>query len=274
MSTDPVTRDYPPPVPATTAHRLIGTLNILFASVMLLCGLCSGASLLMQVAMAPMTEGYQKQMQETIQAQIEKEHQKKIDELKDQENAAATAEEKARLVAEREALEQKTPAEVPIADMMAAYRDPKLIGYLIADMTTGLFGNVFMLASGIGLLASKAWARRLGVWVAVFKIIRLVAVYGFAIVFVIPVFSQKMGEMLGQMTEQMQQKAAPPAGGAPIPNMAQTMATFYGIAMSSGAVLMILFGAIYPAIVLWVLTRPRVKSACGEVPVGFGAELQ
>ena len=48
----------------------------------------------------------------------------------------------------------------------------------------------------------------------------------------------------------------PPAG--------QTIATAYGIALTSSAVLMILFGAIYPAIMLWVLTRPKVKAACGE----------
>jgi hypothetical protein len=112
-------------------------------------------------------------------------------------------------------------------------------------------------------------ARRLGVWVAALKILRLVAVYGFALIFVIPVFSQKMGEMMEQMTAQMQQKAQQP-GGAPMPDMAQTLATFYGIAMSSGALSMILFGAIYPAIMLWVLTRPKVKLACGEPTATIG----
>ena len=36
------------------------------------------------------------------------------------------------------------------------------------------------------------------------------------------------------------------------------------VAVFVGAILMIVFGAIYPAIMLWVLTRTKVKAACGE----------
>jgi hypothetical protein len=239
---------------------LIGTLNVLFASVMMLCGACSGASMIMQVAMAPLTEGYQKAMQETMTEQAKKERQARIDALQAQEDAATTEEEKAQFAAQRQTLEQRPAPEIPMLDMMAAYRGPQIVGYLVADFASGLVFNALLFASGIGLLAAKSWGRKLGVWVAALKIVRLVAVYGFAIIFVVPVFSQKMGEAMEKMTTQIPQKP----GGPPMPPMGQTIATVYGIGLSSGAVAMIIFGAIYPIIMLWVLTRPKVKVACGE----------
>jgi hypothetical protein len=254
-----------PRAPPTTARKLIGTLNVLFASVMMLCGACSGVGLLMQVAMAPLSEGVQQQMQEAMAAQSKVEQQKIIDDLQSQEDAATSDEEKAALAARRQALEQQPPAELPMADMMGAYRDPAFLGYLITDFATGLLLNVLLFASGIGLLAAKAWGRKLGVWVAALKIVRLVAVYGFAVTFVVPVFSQKMGDMMDKMMAQAQQRQQQKQPGAPpMPPMGKTVGTFYGIALTSGAVLMILFGAIYPIIMLWVLTRPKVKVACGE----------
>jgi len=260
MASDLSSGRQPSHEPPTSAHKMIGTLNVLFAGLMLLCGACSGVSALMQVAMAPLSEGYQKTMQETINAQAQKEQDKKIDALKEQEAAAATDEEKAELAAKRQALENRPPPEIPMADLMSAYRDPRLVGYVIGDIATGMLLNIFLFASGIGLLAARAWARKLGVWVAALKIVRLVAVYGFAIVVVVPTFSEKMGEMMEKMTTQMPQQP----GAPPMPQMGQTVATFYGIALSSMAVLMILFGSIYPIIMLWVLTRPKVKMACGE----------
>lgn len=254
------------PPPATSAHKMIGTLNVLFAGIMLLCGVCSGASVLMQVAMAPVSESYQKQMFEGMEAKMQQDREQRIAELKQQEEEAADDEQKAVYAAEREALEQQPPANMPMADIMAAYRDPRLIGYMIADFSSGILFNLLMLASGIGLIASRSWARIMGLWVAWLKIARLVLVYGFAIAVVVPVFSKAMGEMMDKM-QIPQQPGAPP-----MPDMGQTVATVYGIALSAGAVMMILFGAVYPIIMLWVLTRPAVKAACGEVPVQTSAE--
>lgn len=71
-----------------------------------------------------------------------------------------------------------------------------------------------------------------------------------------------MGETVGKIIQQ-----TPRQTGAPLPaQMAQTIATVYGVMMTSGAVLMIIGGSIYPIIMIWVLTRPAVKAACGEFP--------
>jgi hypothetical protein len=273
MATDLPAGSNRPPAPPTTAHKLIGTLNVLFASALMLCGACSGVGLIMQVAMAPMSEEVQKNMQEAMQAQQKQELQKKIDDLKAREDAAPTDEEKSKLAAERQALELQPPLELPMADMMGVYRDPIFIGYLAADFTTAVVLNLLLLASGIGLLAAKAWGRKLGVWVAALKILRLVAVYGFALIFVVPVFSQKMGAMMDKFMAQAQQRQQQNQPGAPpMPPMGKTVGTVYGMLLSAGAVVMMLFGAIYPIVMLWVLTRPKVKAACGEPVLLHAAE--
>lgn len=251
----------------TTAHRMIGMLNVSFAGVMLLCGACSGFYLLMQVTLAPFSGAYMQSMQDGLHAQAKQEHQKRIDALQAEEAAATTEPEKARLAAERQTLEQKGPAEVKLPDMMSMYRDPWMMGFLVADPASGMPLNALMLISGIGLIAAKNWARKLALWVAAFKIVRLVLLYGYAIVVVVPVFAAKMGEMVESTV-----RSAPQRPGAQLPpQFGQTIAMFYGVSLSAGAVIMILGGAIYPCIVLWVLTRPKVKAACGELPAKLSA---
>ena len=200
-----------------------------------------------------------------LEAQQQQERQKRLDELTAQEASATSDEEKAELAAKRQKIENQPVVDLDMADMMAAYRDPKLIGYLVTDFVSGLGLNILLLASGIGLLAAKSWGRRLGVWVAALKIVRLVAVYGFVLIFVVPVFSAKMGDMMEKVMAQAQQRQQQNQPGAPaMPPMGKTVGMVYGMMMSAMAVLMILFGSIYPAVMLWVLTRPKVKLACGE----------
>jgi hypothetical protein len=267
MVSDPSTGGYAASQAPTSAHKLIGTLNVLFAGVMLLCGVCSGVGVLAQVAMAPLSEGYQKTMQEAMNTKAEQERDKKIEALKEEEAAAAIDEEKAELAAKRQALEDQPAPEFPLADMTSFYHDSLLIRYGITDAATGVLLNALLFASGIGLLAARSWGRTLGVWVAALKIVRLVAIYGFLIAVVAPDVSEKMGHMMEKVMAQVQQQQQA-AGAPPMPQVGQTFAAFYGIAMSAGGVLMILFGSIYPIIMLWVLTRPKVKMACGEtVPV-------
>lgn len=242
------------------AHKLLGNLNIVFASILLLCGACSGASAILQIAMAPMSAGYQKAMQEAMHAQVLQEHQQKIDSLQKLEDAETDPLIKAQFTVQRQTLEQTPPPVVDFPDMTKLYQDAYLVAFMAADFSTGLVLNGMLLASGIGLLAAKRWGRRLGLWVASLKIARLVALYGFAIAVVIPGIAKAMGEMVEAM---MKQTPRPP-GQPPLPPMGQTFAMVYGVGLSAGAILMILCGAIYPAVMLWVLTRPGVKTACGD----------
>ncbi|MBL9121991.1 MAG: hypothetical protein JNG90_00030, partial [Planctomycetaceae bacterium] len=106
--------------------------------------------------------------------------------------------------------------------------------------------------------------------VAGLKIARLVLVYGFAIAVVVPLFAAMMGEMMEKTMSSMPQRAG---GPPPAAQFGQGIAMFYGFALSAGAVLMVLVGMIYPLIMLWVLTRPKVKAACGDPTAARSPEL-
>lgn len=258
------------PSQGSTAPKTFGTLNLVFASVMLLCGVCSGASTLMQVVTAPIAEQAQKRMQEGLAAQQKLDHQKRIDELQAQEDAATNEEDKAQLAAKRQALEQNPPEEVPFADMMNVYREPRLVAFLATEFSTGLLLNIAMFVSGLGLLGYKAWGRQLAVWVAALKIIRLLLVYGFFIFFVVPRIAETMGNTVGKIAEQAQNQQLGP-NQPNLPAMDKTLVTVYNVMLTTFAAMMIIFGSIYPIIMLIVLTRPGVKLACGEEVVAADA---
>src|SRR6202040_3864502 len=50
-----------------------------------------------------------------------------------------------------------------------------LYWYLWADLATGPVLNLLMLASGVGLTQLRVWARKMALWVAVLKIVRILA---------------------------------------------------------------------------------------------------
>jgi len=133
-------------------------------------------------------------------------------------------------------------------------------GWYWVEILTGLAVNVVLLISGIGLLKYKGWARSLGIWTALFKILRLGLLYGFFIIVVVPPFSKAVGEAVGQMMVQQQQIM----GGKGAPAMAdpQMFTKIYAIMYSFMGVGMIAIGSIFPGIMLYFLTRPRIQSAC------------
>jgi ABC-type transport system involved in cytochrome bd biosynthesis fused ATPase/permease subunit len=239
---------------------MIGTLNLIFSSVLLLCGMCLGASLLMQfvfMAIAP-------KIQETAEKQQQTLRQQQIDIFKAQENAAATDAEKARIAARRQLFEQQKTPTVPINEMADVWANRTVNGFWLTDFCSGLFVNILLFASGIGLLAAKSWGRKLAVWVAVLKLIRLLALYGVAIVVVVPEGSKLFADLAAKSAAQQRQQQPQPPGQPATPKLDQAFVAVYSIAGTVFAVSMIVFGSIYPAIMLWVLTRPKVKLACGE----------
>ncbi len=250
--------------PPTTAHKTIGTLNIVFAGLLLLCGLCSGVQMGSQLVLAPFMQNVQQQ----VAVQAEKERQKKIETLEKQEAAAKTDQEREKIQEKRKALDDQ-PDPPEFADMFSWANDARIMGYAGVDILSSLVLNVLMLIAGIGLLSSREWARKMGLWVAGIKVLRLVVLYSFAIVVVVPVYAQKMGEMFEKM-EKMQAQMQPGRAAPPMPPVAAQIATGYAIAMTGGAVLMIIGGSVYPIISLWVLRRQNVKAACGRSGLGAG----
>jgi hypothetical protein len=252
--------DYAPLIqrPKTATPKVIGILNIVFGSLLMLCGICFGLSLAMQFTMAPMFAMQQQEFQQLQQA----DRAQKLKDLENREQAAQDEKEKAAIQAQQQALKAQPLLKLP--DMAKFTEAAGLQTYTIVDVVTGLILNILMVVSGIGLVSYKAWGRRLGLWVAACKIVRLVIVYGFFILVVVPNLSKALTEMFQEMFAQMAQ-AAPP-GGPRIPGQAELaqMGTVFGTMYSGMAIGMIVLGVVYPVLVLIFLSRPHVKAACSE----------
>ncbi len=252
--------DRPPPPyrdepPRTSIPKTIGILNIVFGALLMLCSVCVGLNLAVQSSMGPALAGQQQQFQQMMEA----ERQKQLQDLKNREQAAKDEKEKADIQAQEKTLRAQPLPKMP--DMSKLAETEGLRTYGIADVVSGLILNVLMIVSGIGLVAYKEWGRKLGLWVALLKIVRLIAVYGFFLLVVVPGLTRAFSSMFQEMADQMA-KAAPP--GQPAPKAAELaqVGTTVGIVYAAFAVAMIVLGAIYPIIVLILLSRARVRAAC------------
>lgn len=239
-----------PVEPNSSLPKTLGVLNIVFACVLMLCGLCAGANVGMQAVMGPMMAAQREQLTQTLQA----EHQAKLKKLQDDIDATDDEEEKSALQAK---LKKEQAMPVPtIPDTTKMVASPVMKTYMLADAVTGVLLNLLMLASGIGLLALKEWGRSLALWVAGLKIIRLVALYGYCALVVAPEWAQQVRRVFDEIN-----KSVPQGGKTISPQEMNQMTTVMGAMMTGTCIAMIVLGAIYPLVLLVALTRRRVKAA-------------
>lgn len=259
---------YPPLIarrPKTSIPKTIGVLNIVFGSLLLLCSVCYAASLSMQSAMAPMFAGQQAQFQEIQEA----ERRQKLLELERLEQAAENEIEKADIQAKHKALKDQPLLKMP--DMGKFMQESSFQAYGMADVATALVLNILMVASGIGLVSFREWGRRLAIWVAVIKIVRLLVLSTVFISVVVPNLTKAFTGMFQEMFNEM---AKNPPPGQHIPGAAEIAQMGSGITVmyTASAIGMLVLGIIYPVIVLILLLQPRVKTACAGAAMA-GDEL-
>jgi hypothetical protein len=235
--------------PKTTTAKVIGILNIVFASLLLLCGLCMGFYVLIFSSMGPLMAGQQPQLQK----RLEQLRQDQIRKLEAEEQAAATDQEKRR-IREQIRLVQAQPIKIP--DMSKLLGDQRVWGFYLVDVLTGLILNVAMLVAGIGLVCLSRWGRTLGIWVAAIKILRLVVLYGLFIVVIVPIQTQQIIAFFEEI-----EKTLPPGGRGGAAATRGDLAAF-GAMMTGYAIGLVITGVIYPIIALILLTRPGVGAAC------------
>ncbi|MHC5540158.1 hypothetical protein ACYOEI_18210 [Singulisphaera rosea] len=254
---DPVASPMPI-APNSRIPRTIGILNIVFASGLLICGLCTTAYVVILLpTMSRVMDATTKNL-EAKHASIKKADLEAVDvEAK----AAKTDEEKAAIEAKRREIEARPKPELPAQfDLKQLGMDhPKVKFYSWVDLISAFVLNLLMLASGIGLVMSRRWGLKLGVWVAAIKIIRLVLLYGFVIVEVVPVVSVGMAKLAHDTIVKQQQGTGGPALPA---NFQESLARVYSVMGTASAVGTMVFGVIYPAIMIWLLTRPGAIEAC------------
>jgi hypothetical protein len=252
-------------LPNYRTPRLLGILNIVFASLIMVYGLCIGASFLLMPTMSRAMG----QVQQSVEAKAEAQRKAALAALDEKAKAAKTDQEKAEIEALRKDLEARPRPVVPMIDFSRMFSEsPVVLAWYWVEILSGLTVNVMMLVAGIGLLRYREGGRRLGVWTAALKIARLVTVYSVFILAVVPPLAQGLGKMVGEMIAQ--QQAATRPGAAPPP--VDMMVRMYVYTYSSIGVGMIVFGSIYPAVSLWLLTRPATRAACAAKP-GVPREL-
>ncbi len=241
-------------VPNVRIPKVLGILNIVFASGILLCGLCSGFYYMMLPGLMKASVT----MQQTAVKQFEEEQKADLKKLEEAEKAAKSEEDKAAIEEQRIEVRSRPKPTFGLNDPSTLGLDsPKLKAYMWADLLTSLVLNLMMLVAGIALVNRKPSGITLGLWTAGLKIIRLILIYSLFAIVVVPPLAQSMGKIAIQaMNAQVTGKPMPPSI-----DMAFLVRT-YTIMYTVGAVGMIVVGSIYPIVSLWLLSRPGARAAC------------
>jgi hypothetical protein len=253
------------PLPALP--RAIGTLNITFGCFLFLCGLgCLKwfGPAFAQNSPFKLDPGDAQNLYDQIYKEL-------IHDLEMREAATRDETQKRRLKEERLALATDHRSDVERGiDLKAINRDLLWSSwYVWADVVTGPILNLLMLAAGIGLTQFKEWARKMALWVAALKIVRLIALTLLLVLVVIPHTARAMEAIaatkLGEVTlaKWKLDHAASAAGPSPYAELTvKNVAPTTSAAEYLAAILVMGFGLIYPAITLAVLTRPGAGAAC------------
>ncbi len=139
----------------------------------------------------------------------------------------------------REAMNRTAPAPPTLTDELV--RDPRVVGHIVFDLLTGLFLNLLMLASGVGLLLAKGWGRFLAVGVAWLKITRL-GILALSMTFIAAPAASAMLLAIGNEAADQ-----------------SVIQSFRSLLMAFSWGLFVV-GSIYPALTIWFLSRPSVHA--------------
>jgi hypothetical protein len=116
-----------------------------------------------------------------------------------------------------------------------------------------------MIVAGIALLGLKEWGRRLAIWVAGLKLARLLAIAAAFFIVLVPIEVRKAREQYSKVQVVI---GASPGGSGAGRSMTASMVTSFLIMETIQVVGFTLVGSIYPALTLWLLTRPAARAAC------------
>lgn len=265
---DPVPVDRPVP-PRPKLPKAFGVLNVVFGLPLFLCGL----TCLRPVAPTLSQLEVFRFEPELFQHVYEQQRETLLETLKTREQSAKNESEKLAIRQQRMAFEtNKNPRIADQVDQKVVNHGlERITWYLWADVVTGAILNLLMLASGIGLIQLHEWARRMALWVAGLKIVRIVALAVFFVLVVVPAASKTMQALLATdfgkvVFAQQQADQMPTKPGAPPTQVVdpKSLAPWYPVVGNTLTLLFATAGLIYPAISLVALSRPSAKAACEE----------
>jgi hypothetical protein len=243
--------------------KMIGILNIVFSSMLLLCGLCQGAGALISPMIMDWFALQQKRQEaaglESQKAMVEAETAR----LDARAKKATTADEKAIIEAERTRLKSLPKPYVPnVAMGVQLAKDWRLQWFNWADIITAIAINVPMLISGIGLLRLREWARKLALATFAIKIPRLLILFALAVALIVPLTAQATRREMDKLAAQIQ---AQQGNNPNTKNIQKTLSFATMLSSVSTTVSYVALyggGLIYPIVGLLVLTRPGARAAC------------
>ena len=157
-------------VPNPQVPRAFGMLNIVFGVLLLL---FSALSIVMWFV-GPMIQNAVMTSLKEQQATKKADREARIAALKKKEDAAKTKEEKEAVADERAAVERDFDPDLTgfMGKAMGLSTDKRMVVYTVVEAIAGIILNVLMVVSGVGLLRTSEWARRLALNVAWLKILR------------------------------------------------------------------------------------------------------
>ena len=243
-------------VPNYRATKTLGTLNIVFATLIILMGICGSVYMAFLPSMGRAMDSMQKQLAQ----QVEEQKKRQLDDLEEREKKAETEAEKEAIKQQKQQVASAKFAGPPTMDFnKMGFTSPEFVRYYWVDLVTMLILNVAMIVSGVRLCRYQESGRKLGLWVAGLKIPRLFLLNVYVVVAIVPKMSRGMAEMAVSMVSQQ------PGAGAPgrMPGI-QEFTNIYGVFNTIAYLAVAVLGSIYPAICLWVLTRPGVRAACSN----------
>jgi len=245
-------------LPKPAIPKTLGILNVIFAVLLILLGLCVGGITLLAPAIQQF--GQRTMAQQKNQAEAQKASDLKV--LDDRAKAATTDEEKATIAKERDAVAGRPLPVMP--DMQTGteiLKDPRVMGFTVAQIVTGLLLHILLLVSGIGLIRLTPWGRSLALWWAGLQIVQLLILGVVSFMVILPIQRVNTEATLAKLREDLAKPNVPPTAAMSL-QMAETMAKLAPvIAVGSN-----LAGMTYPVICLILLSGAGARAACLRRP--------
>lgn len=248
-------------VPNPGPPKVIGILNIVFASLLLVMALFQGVMLLFM----PFVGNFMKASFEQGKAKAAAEHRQRVSEqVAELDRLIAEAQdetEKAQLQVEKTKVQNSPPPFMPntMAGMDMA-NDPKVRAFNWIDLVTSLALNIPMLISGIWLVRLRESGRRLALWVQGLKALRVLLLLVASAMVVAPTVTRQLDTMFTQLGQDIARSQ--PGRAVQVQQQMRQTARIMGVFMTVFYVGFYGSCFLYPAVSLWVLTRPGARAAC------------
>ncbi len=252
MSTGPVVANKKIPT-------VLGWINIVVGGLWVGVLLLSILSLIAAPSIQKSTGGVMQYVQAMIDGERKKDEQRLEAELK----SATTDAQKDAITSRLQRLRAVKPPDMMkvMNQATAMQKDPRIIGYSVIDIATGIPLAGLVLASGIGLVKLRPWGRKVGYWTASVCLPRAIMIGVFYIVVMAPLITKMQTDMVNEMFSSM-------PGGKP-PAMPFSFEKMYTITNTLTGVGMIVIGSALPLVEILLLRKRSVQAACGELATGF-----